>query len=406
MLADVTPLQRSVPYRWLYGGTLVQLTGRQFTVVAVPFQVFELTNSSLAVGLIGVVQLGPLIACSLVGGAIADAVDRRRLLLLTQTLLAVTSAGLALNAASAAPALWLVFTLTAVQAGLSALDEPTRTAVLPALVERRQLPAAYALQQLLNQSSHAVGPALAGVVISQAGVAAAFSLEAVSFVLAGLALLPLRRLPPEGGGRRAGVASILEGLKFLRDRPILQGSFVIDLNAMILGLPRALFPELGTQVFGGGAAAVGLLYAAPGAGALFAAATSGWVTMIRRQGRAVLASVAAWGLAVALFGIVPWLPLGLFLLAVAGAADTVSSVFRNTILQLSVPDALRGRLSAIHVAVVTGGPRLGDAEAGAVAALTTPRFSVVSGGLACVAGVLLVARRWPQFADYVREEAS
>jgi MFS family permease len=204
-------------------------------------------------------------------------------------------------------------------------------------------------------------------------------------------------MPPEGGGTRPGLSSIAEGFRFMASRQELIGVFVIDLNAMVFGLPRALFPALGEQVFGGGASTVGLLYAAPGAGALLGALTTGWVGRIRRQGLAVLVAVAGWGAAIAAFGLTASLPLALVLLAVAGAADVISAVFRNTVLQLIVPDSLRGRLSAVQIAVVTGGPRLGDTEAGAVAALTTTRFSVVSGGAACVVGVLACAWLLPAF---------
>jgi len=292
ILLDVTPLRASPDFRLLWTGQLVSVIGRQVTTVAVPFQVFQLTGSSLMVGLVSAAQLGPLLACSLVGGSVA------------------------------ATTVWR-----------------------------------------------------------------------------------LRPLPPHGGGTRAGIASILEGLHFLRGRRALQGTFVIDVNAMVFGMPRALFPALGTGLFGGGPATVGLLYAAPGAGALVAALTTGWVTSVRRQGRAVVVAVIVWGAAVAAFGAVSWLPLALALLAVAGAADVVSAVFRNTILQLSVPDRLRGRLSSVHIGVVTGGPLLGDAEAGAVAAVTTPQTAVVSGGLACVAGALVVARMLPQLARWTMDDA-
>jgi MFS family permease len=219
-------------------------------------------------------------------------------------------------------------------------------------------------------------------------------------VVALVVVLPMHPLPPEGGGTRAGLASIAEGLRFLRGRRVLVSTFVIDIDAMVFGMPSALFPALGTTVFGGGVQTVGLLYAAPGAGALVAALLSGWVGAVRRQGLAVVLAVLGWGVAIVAFGLTTWLPLALVLLAVAGAADVVSAVFRNTILQLSVPDAVRGRLSGVHIAVVAGGPRLGDAEAGAMAALTTPRISVVSGGLACIAGVLVLTRLVPEFARY------
>jgi hypothetical protein len=221
-----------------------------------------------------------------------------------------------------------------------------------------------------------------------------------SFGAAVVALLLIAPQPPEGGGTRASLSSIAEGLRYVKGRKLLVGTFLIDIDAMVFGMPRALFPALGTGFFGGGAATVGLLYAAPGAGALVGALFPGWVGGVRRQGRAVIVAVVVWGAAIAAFGLVPWLPLGLFKLALAGAADVVSAVFRNTILQLSVPDGLRGRLSSVHIAVVTGGPQLGDAEAGAVAALTSPRFSVVSGGVACILGVAALLRWAPDLARY------
>jgi MFS family permease len=216
-------------------------------------------------------------------------------------------------------------------------------------------------------------------------------------------VLRIRPLPPVDGGTKAGISSIVEGLRYLRGRRVLQASFLADIDAMVFGMPRALFPALGTEVFGGGASTVGLLYAAPGVGAMLGAVTTGWVTGVRRQGLAVIVAIAVWGLAIAGFGAVAWLPLALFLLAVAGAADVVSAVFRGTIQQLSVPDRLRGRISSTHIAVVTGGPRLGDMEAGSVAAITSPRFSVISGGLGCVLGIVLLARAFPELAGWTTD---
>ena len=405
-LSDVTPLRESRQYRVLYVGELVGFLGSQLTVVAVPFQVYELTRSSLAVGLVGLVQLGPLLACSLAGGALVDAVDRRRLLLASQALRGALSAGLVANALLPHPALWPLYLLTGAAAGLQAVDGPARNAAIPALVRRELLPAAAALHQIVMQVGQVAGPAAAGLVIGHVSLAAAYAIDVACYAAATLLVLALRPLPPGEGGRRAGLASVREGLRFLRGRRALQATFYIDLNAMVFGMPRALFPALGTGVFGGGAATVGLLYAAPGAGALLGAATAGWVGRVRRQGRAVLVSVAVWGAAITAFGLVRSLPPALCLLGVAGAADVVSAVFRSTILQLAVPDGLRGRLSAIHIAVVTGGPRLGDVEAGVVARLTSPRFSVVSGGLACLAGVALLAWRLPQLDRTVAEPAA
>jgi Transmembrane secretion effector len=396
LLSDITPLRESGQYRLLYAGELLAFLGSQLTVVAVPLQVYLLTRSSLAVGLVGLAQLGPLLVCSLLGGAVVDAVDRRVLLVWVQLARGALAVGLVANALRPQPLLWPLYVLTAAGAGLQAVDAPARTAAIPALVRRELLPAAAALHQILMQVGLVAGPALAGLLVGQAGLAAAYAVEVTTFAAASLLAVALRPLPPGEGAARAGIASVREGLRFLRGRRALQGTFLVDLNAMVFGMPRALFPALGTGLFHGGPGTVGLLYAAPGAGALLGALTAGWVGGVRRQGRAVLVAVAAWGAAITVFGLVSWLPLALVLLAVAGAADVVSAVFRNTILQLTVPDGLRGRLVAIHIGVVTGGPRLGDAEAGAVAALAGPRVSVVSGGLACLAGVALLAWRLPE----------
>ena len=400
LLVDLTPLRTSRDFRLLFVGNGVSQLGRHLTMVAVPYQVFLITGSSLAVGMVGLVTVVPLVTLTLAGGAIADAVDRRKLLLVTQLLSAATSAGLALNAASSAPRLWPIYVLAALSAGLTGVDFPTRNAIIPGLVGREQFPSAAALGQIQFQLAHVVGPALAGLVISRFSLAAAYLIDVASFAAALAAIAAIRPQPPEGGGTRASLSSIGEGLRYVKGRRLLIGTFLIDIDAMVFGMPRALFPALATGVFGGGALAVGLLYAAPGAGALVGALLTGWVGGVRYQGRAVIVAVLVWGAAIAAFGLVPWLPLALLLLALAGAADVVSAVFRNTILQLSVPDNMRGRLSSVHIAVVTGGPQIGDAEAGAVAALTSPRFSVVSGGIACILGVLVLLRRVPELARY------
>ena len=400
LFVDLSPLRESSDYRWLFWGQAVSWLGRQVTAVAIPYQVYLLTKSSLAVGLVGLANLGPLVGLTLAGGAVADAVDRRKLLLVTQVLLALASVGLALNASLDEPALWPIYLLSALIAGLAGIDLPTRNAMMPRMVGRERIAAASALGQILMQVGLVAGPALAGLVIGRISLATAYWLDVSTCVAAMAAVMAIRPQPPEGGGTRAGVTSIAEGLRFLRGRRLLVSTFAIDINAMVFGMPRALFPALGTSLYGGGAGTVGLLYAAPGLGALVGALLTGWVASVRRQGVAVIWAVVAWGAAIAAFGLVPWLPGGLALLALAGAADVISAVFRNTILQVNVPDALRGRLSSVHIAVVTGGPALGDAEAGAVAALTSAPFAVVSGGVACVLGVGLLHRLVPELAAY------
>lgn len=404
LLVDIEPLRTSRQFRRLWGGYLFSVLGSQLTIVAIPYQVYRLTNSSLDVGLIGLAQILPVLLGALAGGSVADAFDRRRILLITQSLLALCSLGLFWNASLAHPKLWPLYVLAAASAGFAATDSSTRAAVFANLVERRQLASANALWQLLFQIGIVVGPAVAGVLIARIGVASAYGTDAATFLVSFAAVMSLQPLRPLEGGTRFGWRSIKEGLSFLRARQVLQATFVIDLAAMVLGMPRALFPALGLHHFRGGAETVGFLFAAPGVGALLGAALAGWVTSVRRQGGAVLLAVSVWGAAIAAFGLVGWLPGALALLAVAGAADVISAVFRGTILQTEAPDALRGRVSSIHTAVVTGGPRLGDVEAGVVAALGGVEVSVVSGGLGCLLGVALVWRLMPRLAAYVAPE--
>ena len=398
-MLDLSPLRRSRDFRALIGGLGVSTLGSQLTAVSVPFQVYAITRSSLYVGLVSLAQLFPLIFGSVLGGSVVDSVDRRRVLLVVETLGALSSAGLALNA-DFGPALWPLFVFPAVTAALSGTDSSARNAMVPGMVGLRSVPAANAMFQALFQTGAIVGPAVAGLLLAGAGVHVVYWLDACSFLVALAAVLLISPQPPSSSGAaapRPGWRSTAEGLRFVRRTPTVQGAYLIDLNAMVFGMPRALFPALAATVFGGGATTVGLLYSAPGAGALLGALTSGWVGRVRRQGLAVICAVLVWGLAIAGFGLVRFLPAALALLAVAGLADVVSAVFRNTIIQFSGPDSLRGRLMGIQMAVVAGGPRLGDLEAGVVAAAFGETVSVVSGGLACVAGALLVARLLPGF---------
>jgi MFS family permease len=397
LLVDITPLRRSADFRWLFGGQLVSIIGSQLTVVAVPFQVFELTHSSLDVGLVSLAQLGPLVLFSLIGGAVADAYDRRKLLVIVQTLAAGTGVGLAINAASGHPKLWPLFVFSALIAGESGFVQPAYNAALPNLVEEELLPSAYALGQVLFQVGVVVGPAAAGALLASSGAQTVYWIDAASYLVCAAGALKIRPLAPAGGGQRASIRSIGEGFGYLKGRQAIQGIYLIDLNAMIFGMPRALFPALGTTVFHGGAQAVGYLYAAPGVGALIGAVTTGWVAHVRRQGRAVIVAVIVWGAAITAFGTTHWLPLALGLLAVAGWADVISAVFRNTILQMAVPDRLRGRLSSLQMAVVAGGPRVGDVEAGGMASAVDVRFSVISGGAVCIVGAFVVAAFLPGF---------
>ena len=402
----MAPLRASRDFRLLVSGEAISLLGRQLTIVAAPVQVYAQTGSTLMVGLLGLAQFPALLVGSFLGGVLADTRDRRNVFLWAQILLGLTTAGLAVNAMLATPSVGAVFAFTAANAFLGGIDNPARSAAIPRIVSPAVLPAALAMHVLLFQTTGAVGPAIAGILIAQWSLAAAFWIDAATFGMAAVTVLFMSPLPPSGGRERAGLKFIADGWRFLRSKQELKGVFLIDINAMVFGMPRALFPELGLTVFGGSAATVGYLYAAPGVGAMLAAFTSGWVGRIERLGKATTIAVVVWGVGIAGFGFSPWLWLAVLLLGLAGAGDAISSVFRSLILQLTTPDRLRGRLSAVQVAVVAGGPRLGDAEAGAVGASFGPRVAAWSGGMVSAVGALLIFRLLPGFRNWVRPPGS
>jgi MFS family permease len=404
MAVDLTPLRSSRDYRLLWSGELVSTIGRQITVVAVFQQVFEITGSPAAVGLVGLVQLVPLMLTSIGLGPLIDRIDRRMIVLVTELGFAVSTSVLLAGAIAGRPPLGLIYGAVAFTAAVSGVASPTRSALIPNLVPMRMLPSAIALHQVMWNTALVVGPAVAGVIIARVGFAWAYAIDLITYSAAVGAVVAMSPQPPRRGESEAapqGFGAIREAFAYLRGRRVLQATFVVDLIAMIFGMPRALFPVLARSQFRRGPEVVGALFSAVAFGALVAALTAGWVGGVRRQGRAVLVAVAVWGAAITAFGLVGnRLVFALLLLAVAGGADVISAVFRGTILQSSVPDSLRGRLSGVHILVVTGGPRLGDVEAGFVAQAFTATTSVVSGGIACVAGVALLALAVPQLARY------
>ena len=395
---DVTPLRVSRDFRLIWVGLLVTALGSQFTLLAVFVQVKELTGSEAAVGATGLAWLVGLLAGSVLGGAILDAWDRRRLLMSAQVGLAIGSSVLLAGALLGSPPLGLIYLGLAILAASSAIDGPTRSAMAPRLLDARYLPAAQALNQVVWNTAALFGPLAAAIVIARFGVTTAFVADLVSIACMLVAAAFVRPMPPTREDHAdTGWRAIREGFRFARTHRLIMSTFVIDLIAMIFGLPRVLFPFLIVDQFHRAPEALGLLFAAPALGALLGALSSGWTGRVRGQGLAVIVSVIAWGGAIAVFGWSgPRLWLGLAMLAVAGWADVISAIFRNTILQMASPEHLRGRLFGIHLLVVTGGPRLGDVEAGLVAGLVSPTFSVVSGGLACVAGAVVVAFAYPE----------
>jgi MFS family permease len=399
---DVTPLQRSRDFRWLWSGLLFTGAGYHFTVVATFFQVFDMTGSSAAVGLVGLVGLAGILLGIVIGGTFIDAVDRRTTLMWAQLGAGFGTGLLLATSLVDDPPLAVVYLGVAVISGVSAIDSSVRNATVPRLVGRELLPSALALNQVAMNATALLGPAVAGIVIARFGLVAAYAFDVASYLAMFVIVWTIRPVPPEEGRHvETGFAAVRGGFAYLRGRRVLQAAFGADLVAMIFGMPRALFPLIAASQFERGAEVVGLLFAAPAVGAVLGALTGGWVKRVRHQGRAVLWAVAAWGASIAAFGLVrDRLWLALVLLAVAGGADVISAIFRGTIIQLSVPDHLRGRLSSINYLVVAGGPRLGDLEAGLVAAAFSPMVSVVTGGLLCIAGAGAIAWLVPSFRTY------
>jgi MFS family permease len=404
LAVDRTPFRVSRDYRRIWWSELVSQAGTQITVVAVFFQVYALTGSAAKVGIVGLVQFCSIVVGTIFGGPMIDRLDRRRILLVTQSGFVLTSSTLLAGALMDRPPLWLIYVAVAVAAGLSGIATPTRGSIIPNLIPVELLSSAVALNQVMWNAAMVAGPALGGVIIARAGLEWAYAVDVVTFTASIYATVRLPPQIPRADAERTsgrGPAAIREAFSFVRGRRVLQATFVVDLVAMIFGMPRALFPILAVSQFHRGPEMVGALFSAIAAGALVGASTAGWVGRIRRQGSAVLIAVALWGGCIALFGVTGSLPLAIVLLAAAGAADVISAVFRGTILQSTVTDAVRGRLSALHILVVTGGPRLGDLEAGLVASAFSPTFSVVSGGIACVAGVIAIAALMPEFTRFV-----
>jgi MFS family permease len=407
LVADLGPLRESPAFRRLWAGTTLSSVGSALTGFAVILQVYDLTHSPLAVGGVGVAQMVPTLLIGLAGGTITDAIDRRKLVLVTSSCLAAVSAAFAAQAFAGLGLVWLLYALVAVQSSLTALDRPARATFVPGLLPASQLPAGLALNQLSFQITLIAGPALAGLIAAapHLGLRACYLIDTVSFAAAlyGVARLPTMR--PQGGATRPGPRAVAEGVRFIRRSQVLAGAFLADLNATVFGLPVALFPAINAERFGGSPVTLGLFITAIGVGGLASAAFSGPVKHVARPGRAMLCTVAVWGAAFAGFALSPGLWLTLSLLAVAGAADAFTVVFRSTIVATVTPDRLRGRVMAADYVVGAGGAQLGNLEAGALGTLTTPVISALAGGLVTIAGAVVIALALPGFTRYRRQPA-
>jgi MFS family permease len=400
LLADLRPLRESRAFRRLWIGTSVSSVGGAMTGFAVVLQTFDLTRSSVAVGAIGIVQFIPALVLGLIGGSLADAVDRRRLVLATSSGVTAVSAVFAVQAFAGLRQLWLLYALAAVQSTLQAIDGPARRTFLPRLVPADRVPAGVALNQLAFHISFLIGPVLAGVVTAAAGLRVCYLLDALSFAAALYGVARLPAMPPQDGQARPGVRAAVEGLRYIRRQPILMAVFLADLDATLLGMPVALFPALNAARFGGAPQTLGLLNAGLAAGGLLGSALSGPAGRVSRKARAMLVTVAVWGAAIAGFGFARTLWLALLLLVLAGAADTTSVIFRGSVVQVATPDRFRGRVTAVDYVVGAGVPRLGNFEAGAVASLTSPAVSAISGGLGTIVGALLIRLAFPAVARH------
>ena len=396
-LADTRPLAIR-PYRRLLIGQGTAFIGSMLTQVAVPVQVYDLSHSSLTVGLVGLAGLVPIVVFGLYGGAIADSMDRRllylfssigtwlvTLALLAQTIFNVRSVG-------------LILALIAVQSAFFAIASATRGAIIPRIVTPDLVPAANTLNFTVGNIGQVIGPLIAGVLVGLThGFVWSYGIDAALFTTALYSALRLPSIPPDGTLAKAGFRSVLDGLQFIIVRPVLVMSFGVDIAAMVLAMPRSLYPQVAADRFHG---VVGPLYAAIAIGAVVAGFSSGWIGRVRHQGRALVAAIITWGVTVALAGLAHSLWLAVLWLAVAGAADLVSAVYRQTILQVYAPDQMRGRMQGVFIAVVAGGPRLGDLRAGATASATTATFSWVGGGVLCAVVVLILGVLVRPFWNY------
>jgi len=395
---DLGPLRFSRDYRLLYAGQTVSFFGSMMTFVVLPWQVYQLTGSSFAVGMMGVVEFVPIFLSAFVGGALADYFDRRRMVLLAELALACGTGLLLLNSLAAQPRVWLLYVCAALFAALNGLQRPSLDALMPRLVPPEMIPAVSALNSLRWNVGMIAGPAAGGLLLASYGPATTYAVDFFSFAFSLAALWLMRAVPPPAGADRPSLRSVAEGLRYARSRPELLGTYLIDINAMFFGMPMALFPAIAKGF--GGSATLGLLYAAPAVGSLVASLTSGWTHRVRRHGLAVALAAAAWGAAIVGFGLAGSVWPALACLALAGAADMVSGMFRMTIWNQTIPDHLRGRLAGIEMVSYTTGPLLGNAEAGAAAGLFGVRAAVVSGGLLCILGTGVLALLLPAFLRY------
>ena len=380
---DVRPF-RHRDFRLYYTGSAISMFGSIISMVVIPYQVAVLTESPFLVGLLGLCELVPLLFTSFIGGALADYIDRRKLVLWSEIALAVLAGALLVNSLGGAPQLWALYVIAALDTGLTGLARPARDSLIPRLVPPEEIPAVSGLQSTYYNIGSIAGPAIAGLLLAHVNLAWVYAIDLATFLVSLVCLAMLRAVPPPPNAERPSLKSVAEGLRYARKRPELLGTYLVDMNAMFFGMPSALYPFLALKF--GGPSTLGLLHAAPALGALLASATSGWSARVHRHGLMVLLAAGVWGVGIIGFGLSPSLWLALIALAVAGAADMISGLFRGIIWNQTIPDHLRGRLAGIELLSYASGPTLGNLEAGVATRVFGLGGSVVFGGVMTVVG--------------------
>ncbi|GLW06344.1 MFS transporter [Microtetraspora sp. NBRC 13810] len=395
---DLSPLRDSRDFRLLMGSGVITMLGSFLTLVTLPLQMMQLTGSYVAVGLLSVAEFVPMLVCGLWGGAIADALDRRRIVLFAEVGLAVMAALLAVNALLPSPQVWALYVLGALMAGLDSLQRPSLDALVPRVVRHDQLTAAAALTSFRWNFGAIAGPALAGLIVAAFGPAATYGIDLLTFLVSLALLWRVRTVPPAENSAPASLTSLVEGVRYAVGRPDLMGTYLVDMAAMFFAMATALYAFIATEF--GGVETLGLLYSAGAVGALLASVTSGWTRSVHRHGLGVVVAAIAWGVAMGAAAFAPNLWTILLCLALAGGADMISGVFRSTIWNQTIPDEFRGRLAGIELLSYSSGPMLGGARASLFAQFGGLRFSLGAGGLLCVGAVGLLAAFLPALRRY------
>lgn len=402
MWIDLSPLIKNRDFRYLYFGQFISLLGTMFSYVALPFQIYEITQSTFAVGLLGVVELVPLLLTAFIGGALSDVMDRRKLLLWSELGMCLGCGLLLANSLQAHPNVWAIYIVAGLLSALSGLHRPSLDALFPRLVSHDEIQAASVLASLRGSVGMIGGPALAGLCISYLGLPWTYAIDLLSFLVSLLAIALIKSMAPIGGQDKPSLKSIVEAIRYAISRHELLGTYVVDFSAMVFAMPNALYPAIAQSL--GGTKYLGWLYSAPAVGALIITVLSGWTKNIKRHGAAVIIAATCWGLAMVAFGFAPSLLLMLLFLAIAGAADGVSGIFRLTIWNETIPDKIRGRMASLEMVSYMSGPLLGNTYAGFIASVTTTHIAITSGGSLCVVAVLLSAILLPGFWRYNRNQ--